>query len=81
MANMPTDSTNTIGEYTFTDSHIICKYPISPRMAKTGKSMLLATTRGAESIPHDGVDVQFNVNIYVPIAQWDAMQAKGKAKK
>jgi len=43
--------------------------------------MLLATTGGAESVEHDGMDVQFNVNIYVPIAQWEAMAKKSKAKK
>jgi hypothetical protein len=43
--------------------------------------MLLATTRGAESVEHDGMDVQFNVNIYVPIAQWEALAKKSKGKK
>ena len=68
-------------KYQFVDGNIVCTFPIVPQLAKTGKSMLLATTRGAESVEHDGMDVQFNVNIYVPIAQWEAMAKKSKAKK
>ena len=70
-------------KYVFNDSEgtITCTFPVSPRLAKSQKSMLLATTGGAESVLHDGMDVQFNVNIYVPIAQWEAMAKKSKAKK
>lgn len=78
MANTPTDSTNTIGEYTFADGHIVCKFPINDaRISAKGKSMLLVSTRGAETFTYDGMDVKFNVNIYVPIEQWK----KAKAKK
>ena len=65
-------------KYQFVDGNIVCTFPVSPRLAKSGKSMLLATTSGAESILHDGMDVQFNVNIYVPIAQWEAKAKKSK---
>ena len=68
-------------KYQFVDGNVICTFPISPRLSKAGKSMLLATTGGAESVEHNGMDVQFNVNIYVPIAQWEAYAKKGKAKK
>ena len=69
-------------KYQFVDGNIVCTFPIAPRLAKSGKSMLLATTGGAESIEHDGMDVQSNVNIYVPIAQWEALAKKSaKAKK
>ena len=71
-------------KYVFNDSEgtITCTFPISPRISKAGKSMLLASTAGAESVPHDGMDVMFNVNIYVPIAQWEALAKKSaKAKK
>mgnify|MGYP004461901667 CR=1 FL=1 len=66
--------------YVFNDSErtITCTFPVVPKLSSKGKSMLLATTSGAESIPHDGMDVQFNVNIYVPIAQWEARAKKSK---
>ena len=67
--------------YEFIDGNIVCTFPIVPQMAKAGKSMLLATTRGAVKVEHDGMDVMFNVNIYVPIAQWEALAKKSKAKK
>ena len=70
MANTP--------KYQFVDGNIVCTFPVSPRLAKSGKSMLLATTGGAESVLQDGMDVQFNVNIYVPIAQWEAKASKSK---
>ena len=65
-------------KYQFIDGNIVCTFPVSPRLAKSGKSMLLVTTGGAESIEHDGMDVQFNVNIYIPIAQWEAKAKKSK---
>ena len=65
-------------KYQFIDGNIVCTFPVSPRLSKTGKSMLLATTGGAESVEHDGMDVQFNVNIYVPSAQWEAKAKKSK---
>ena len=68
-------------KYQFIDGNIVCTFPVSPRLAKSGKSMLLATTGGAESVEHDGMDVQFNVNIYVPIAQWEKLAKAPKAKK
>ena len=65
-------------KYQFVDGNIVCTFPISPRLSKKGISMLLATTNGAETVTHDGMDVQFNVNIYVPIAQWEAKAKKAK---
>ena len=58
------------GEYTV----IVMKN--SPRLAKSEKSMLLASTGGAKSVTIEGVDVQFNCNIYVPIKQWKAIAKK-----
>ena len=67
-------------KYQFVGDSIVCTFPISPRLAKSGKSMLLATTGGAESINHNGMDIQFNVNIYVPIAQWEKSSKAKKSK-
>ena len=65
-------------KYQFIDGHIVCTFPVRPSRSKGGKSMLLATTHGAESVEYDGMDVQFNVNIYVPLDQWEAKAKKSK---
>ena len=41
--------------------------------------MLIFSTGGAETVELDGMEVQMNINAYVPIAKWNAL--KGKRKK
>ena len=65
-------------KYTVDGNELVLRFPISPRLSKAGKSMLLATTGWAETFTHDGMDIQMNVNIYVPIAQWEAKAKKSK---
>ena len=73
MANKPE-----VPKYQFIDGNIVCTFPVRPHLSGTEKSMVLATTKGAETVKQDGMDVQFNVNIYVPIAQWEARAKKSK---
>ena len=69
---------NTTTKYAVEGNALVMRFPITPRLSKAGKSMLLATTGGAETFTHDGMDIQMNVNIYVPIAQWEAKAKKSK---
>jgi|TARA_R110000737_G_scaffold153006_1_gene182185 hypothetical protein len=80
MANSPLVPTT---EYKFSveGNDLVMRFPINPTTSKSGKSKLLATTNGAKVFTHDGYDIQMNVNCYVPIAIWDAIQAKGNGKK
>lgn len=48
------------------------RYIIDPKAAKSGKSMLLVSTHGAETFNHKGVDIQVNLNVYVPMAKYEA---------
>lgn len=71
----------TAPKYQIVDGNLVCTFPIATRISKTGKSMLLVSTGGAETWTHEGMDVMCNVNIYVPIAQWEEKAKKAKAKK
>ena len=65
-------------KYSIEGDTIVMRFKISPRKSKTNKSMLLASTSGAEVFTHDGMDIMMNVNVYVPIGQWEE---ETKAKK
>lgn len=51
---------NTVGKQSFAVSII----KIDPVESKAGKSIVLASTRGAKTIVVDGEEVRFNVNVY-----------------
>jgi len=48
------------------DGFVVIVKKIAPRPAKSGKSVLLATTSGTESFIHEDKNVQVNLNVYVP---------------
>ena len=51
------------------DGFVVIVKKIAPRPAKSGKSMLLATTAGTESFSHEDKNVLVNLNVYVPNAK------------
>ena len=75
MANQPK---NPADKYTVENGEIVMRFPILPRLSKKGISMLLATTSGAETFTYEGMEIKANVNLYVPIAQWEAKAKKSK---
>jgi len=75
---MSTSGSQKQPKYTIEGDTIVMRFKISPRKSTTNKSMLLATTSGAEVFTHDGMDIMMNVNVYVPIGQWED---KTKRKK
>ena len=85
MANTPKVSTTEysdqelIGTYELKGDTVVMTFEINPRLAKSEKSMLIFSTGGAETVELDGMEVQMNINAYVPIAKWNAL--KGKRKK
>ena len=58
-------------KYQIKDNKLIITFPIVPAKAKTGKSMLIATTRGAEQFVHDGKTVNVNLNAYIMMDEWN----------
>jgi len=65
MANAKIDlveghSIKTVGKQSFAVSII----KVDPVESKAGKSIVLASTRGAATIVVDGAEVRFNVNVY-----------------
>tara|TARA_R110002020_G_scaffold170646_1_gene360428 strand:- start:1189 stop:1383 length:195 start_codon:yes stop_codon:yes gene_type:complete len=52
-------------KYQIVGDQIVITFPIVPRKSKSGKSMLLASTGGAESFVHEGKEVKVNLNVYV----------------
>ena len=69
-----------IGQYTVEGDEIVARFKIDPKEAKSGKSMLLASTRGAETFTHENMRIQMNINMYVPLAEYEAA-TKPKRKK
>mgnify|MGYP003626997128 FL=1 len=61
-----------IGQYTVEGDEIVARFKIDPKEAKSGKSMLLASTRGAETFTHEGMDIHMNINMYVTLAEYKA---------
>jgi len=86
MANTPKVSTteysdqNLIGTYELQGNKVVMTFEINPRLAKSEKSMLMFSTRGAETVVLDDLEIEMNINAYVPIAKWNALKAKGKKK-
>ena len=61
-----------IGQYTVEGDEIVARFKIDPKEAKSSKSMLLASTRGAETFTHVGMDIHMNINMYVTLAEYKA---------
>ena len=61
-----------IGQYTVEGDEIVARFKIDPKEAKSGKSMLLASTRGAETFTHEGMKIHMNINMYVTLAEYKA---------
>ena len=53
-----------IGQYTVEGDEIVARFKIDP--------MLLASTRGAETFTHEGMDIHMNINMYVTLAEYKA---------
>ena len=56
-------TTKTSPKYEVIDGNIVMTFPISPRISKSEKSMLLASTGGAEVFNHEGMNFQMNINV------------------
>ena len=69
-----------IGQYTVEGDEIVARFKIDPRQAKSGKSMLLASTRVAETFTHEGMDIQMNINMYVNLAEYKAATTPKRKK-
>ena len=68
-------------KYSVENGELVMRFPIVPRLSKTEKSMLLATTNGAEKFEYDGMEIAMNINCYVPIQQWKDNLGKSKKSK
>tara|TARA_R110000824_G_scaffold367524_1_gene556704 strand:+ start:720 stop:965 length:246 start_codon:yes stop_codon:yes gene_type:complete len=67
-----------IGQYTVEGDEIVARFKIDPKEAKSGKSMLLASTRGAELFTHKGMGIRMNINMYVPVEEYKAATKSAK---
>ena len=45
-------------------NEIVIRMPLTPVMSKSGKSIVIASTRGRETFEHDGESVHVNLNVY-----------------
>ena len=50
--------------YTIKGGYLIAKVKIEPVTSKSGKSIVVASTRGRETFVHDGKEVHVNLNAY-----------------
>ena len=48
------------------DGYVVIVKKIVPRLSKSEKSMLLASTGGKETFTHDGKEIHVNLNVYTP---------------
>lgn len=63
MANTPKDGILEEG-MRIVGEHVVIVKRIMPRASKSGKSMLLASTGGAEAFTHEGREIKVNLNVY-----------------
>ena len=66
MANAPKAK-----QFEIKGNEIIVRYPLTPVMSGTGKSMTIASSRGKDTFIHDGKTVSVNFNAYVAIGEWN----------
>ena len=45
-------------------NEIIIRFPLTPVMSKSKKSLVIASTRGRETFEHEGEQVHVNLNVY-----------------
>jgi len=62
---------------------LVMRFPIVPKLSNSEKSMGLATTGGAETFihPKHQFEMKMNINVYVPIQQWNAVLDKARKSK
>jgi len=58
MANKPTQKFQIVG------NEIVIRMPLTPVMSKSGKSIVIASTRGRETFEHEGESLHVNLNVY-----------------
>ena len=58
MANQPTQKFQIVG------NEIVIRMPLQPVMSKSGKSIVVASTRGRETFEHEGESLHVNLNVY-----------------
>ena len=63
MANAPKDGNLEEG-MRIVGEHVVIVKRIMPRASKSGKSMLLASSNGAEVFTHEGREIKVNLNVY-----------------
>ena len=59
MANKPQSK-----KFEIVGNEIVIRMPLQPVLSKSGKSIVIASTRGRESFDHDGELVHVNLNVY-----------------
>ena len=59
MANTPQSK-----KFEIVGNEIVIRMPLQPVLSKSGKSIVIASTRGRESFDHDGELVHVNLNVY-----------------
>ena len=55
---------NTAKRFEIKDNMIIIRFPLTPVQSKSGKSIVIASTRGRETFDHDGEQLHVNLNVY-----------------
>ena len=60
MANTPAEKKR----FEIKGNEIIIRFPIQPVQSKSGKSIVIASTRGRETFEHDGESLHVNLNVY-----------------
>jgi len=58
MANQPTQ------KFKIEGNEIVIRMPLQPVMSKSGKSIVVASTRGRETFEHEGESLHVNLNVY-----------------
>ena len=59
MANKPQSK-----KFEIVGNEIVIRMPLQPVLSKSGKSIVIASTRGRESFDHAGELVHVNLNVY-----------------
>lgn len=63
---------NTPKQFEIKGNEIVVRYKLLPTLAKSGKSMVIASSRGRDTFQHDGKSIHVNFNAYVMIDEWEA---------
>ena len=60
MANKPVEKKR----FEIVGNEIIIRFPLTPVQSKSGKSIVIASTRGRETFTHEGESLHVNLNVY-----------------